>query len=248
MLVVGGIGLPPIPEELPVIGAGIWVAGNPELGPLRWIALPVCIAGILISDVLLYGIGRLWGTRLLKHRWLARLLPEDKRKQTQRNFQRYGVSILLMVRWLPGIRSPMFITAGTMKLPLIRFIVADAIAASIGHSLLFFLAFWFGDQFRELVIHLEREVDYWIRPLLVLAAVGLVAGYLLYHFYQRPISTGDPHELPLIGDRVAAQIESTTPEDSAPPAAEFSANGADGQQTSPTTPPATDAARPGSPE
>ena len=168
-LVAAGIGAP-IPEELPVIGAGIWVASNPELGVLRWIILPVCFAGILISDVLLYGIGRLWGTRLLEHRWLACLMPPGRREQIESNFHRYGLRILLMVRWLPGIRSPMFVTAGTMRLPLHRFVIADAIAAVIGHSLLFFLAYWFGDQFRDLVVQAENTVQSRVRPLLILAS------------------------------------------------------------------------------
>jgi membrane protein DedA with SNARE-associated domain len=207
-LVAAGIGAP-IPEELPVIGAGIWVASNPELGVLRWVILPVCFAGILISDVLLYGIGRLWGTRLLEHRWLARLMPPGRREQIESNFHRYGLRILLMVRWLPGIRSPMFVTAGTMRLPLHRFVLADAIAAVIGHSLLFFLAYWFGDQFRDLVVQAENTVQSRVRPLLILAAIIAVAVYLLIHFWKRPVTTGDPKELPIIGPQVAAKIEQT---------------------------------------
>jgi membrane protein DedA with SNARE-associated domain len=203
-LVAAGIGVP-IPEELPVIGAGIWVASTPEFGPLRWLILPVCFVGVLISDVLLYGIGRLWGTRLLELPFLARLMPPGKREQIEANFQRYGVSILLLVRWLPGIRSPMFITAGTMRLPLHKFIVADAIAAVVGHSLLFFLAYWFGDQFRDLVVQTEETVDK-VRPLLVLAALVAVTAFLLYHFWRRPVTTGDPAELPLVGERVATKI------------------------------------------
>ena len=44
MLVAAGIGVP-IPEELPVVGAGVWVGSSPEYGPLRWLILPVCILG-----------------------------------------------------------------------------------------------------------------------------------------------------------------------------------------------------------
>ncbi len=205
-LVAAGVGVP-IPEEIPVIGAGIWVASNPELGILRWLILPVCFAGILISDTLLYGIGRIWGTRLLEHRWLARLMPPGRREQIEGNFHRYGLRILLMVRWLPGIRSPMFVTAGTMRLPLHRFIVADAIAAVAGHTLLFFLAYWFGDQVMELAKRAENEVQSKLRPLLILAALVAVAVYLLVHFWKRPVSTGDPQELPIIGPQMAAKIE-----------------------------------------
>jgi len=43
------------------------------------------------------------------------------------------------------------------------------------------------------------------RPWIVLAAV---AGFGLYHFLRRPVSTADPQELPLIGGKMAAKIES----------------------------------------
>jgi membrane protein DedA with SNARE-associated domain len=221
-LVAAGFGFP-IPEELPTIGAGIWVASSPEVGPLRWIILPVCYVGVLISDLLLYGIGRLWGPRLLEQRWATRLMPPATRERIENNFHLYGVKVLLLVRWVPGIRSPMFITAGIMRLSVLRFVMADAIAAVFGHSLLFFLAYWFGDQFKELVEKAEHSIDRTIKPLLILTAIVGVVLYFLYHFWRRPVSVGDPQEVPLIGEKVAATIgcPPDCPDDKpAPPPAE----------------------------
>src|SRR5882762_7276985 len=124
MLVAAGIGVP-IPEELPVVGAGVWVGSSPEYGPLRWLILPVCILGVVISDGLLYGVGRMWGRRLLELLFLNETAPTEKQQRIEKNFQEYGVKILLFARILPGIRSPIFIMAGIMKLPLTRFIFAD---------------------------------------------------------------------------------------------------------------------------
>jgi membrane protein DedA with SNARE-associated domain len=205
-LVAAGVGVP-IPEEIPVIAAGIWAAHNPDVGPIRWLILPVCILGILISDVLLFSIGRFGGGWLLQHRWVARLMPPEKRERIESNFHHYGIKILLFVRWLPGIRSPMFITAGLMRVPLWRFVVADGIAATMGHSLLFFMAFWFGDQFRDLVVSAEEEVNK-VRPLLIMLALAAVALFFLIRYLRRPVTTGDPKELPIIGEKVAAGIES----------------------------------------
>ncbi len=206
-LVAAGIGAP-IPEELPVIGAGVWVGTNPDdLGPERWLILPVCIVGVVISDCLLYGIGRLWGQRLLQHRWLARLLPPEKRSHIEQNFQKYGIRILLYVRWLPGIRSPMFITAGTMRLDFRRFILADGLSSLFGHSLLFVLGFLFGDQFMSLVTKAEAEVNK-VKPILILCGLGALAVYFFVHFLRRPVPTGDPkEELPRIAGKVVATIE-----------------------------------------
>jgi membrane protein DedA with SNARE-associated domain len=205
LLVLAGVGLG-LPEEVIVATAGVWVATSPEQGVYRWLALPVCIAGILISDIMLYGIGRRWGTQLLEHRWFARLMPLDKRRKIEENLHRYGVRILLFVRWVPGIRSPMFITAGTIRVPVHRFIIADAIAATLGHTALFFLAWWFGDVVKELVERAENTVGTIVKFGLLLAVIVVAGIYFLIHFWRRPVTTADPIDVPLIGGPVAAKL------------------------------------------
>jgi membrane protein DedA with SNARE-associated domain len=219
-LILSGFGLPPIPEEGIVVAAGAWVATHPEYSPYHWLILPVCIAGILLSDFLLYSIGRHFGSRLLEHRWLARFLTPHKREQIQHNFHRYGIKILLFVRWIPGIRSPLFLTAGTMRLPVVRFTVADAVAAACGHSLLFFLSYQFTDSVRLLYELFEKDMKR-LKPLLIVLPILAVGLYLLIHFLRKPVPTGDPAELPIIGHQVAAKIETPAQaKDAAPPSAD----------------------------
>ncbi len=207
MFVVAGLGFP-IPEEVAIAGAGLWTASHAAEYPLyRWLMLPVCIAGVIIADMLLYGIGRLFGTTLLKFRWTERFYPKAKRAKIERNFERHGVTMLVFGRLLPGIRAPLFLTAGLMRLPFVRFLLADGIGAILGNSLLFFLAFWFGDQFKELVDEAKNWVDR-IKPLLILVGLSAFALYCLYHFLRTPMPTGDPEELPPLVKQVAARIES----------------------------------------
>ncbi len=176
--------------------------------PVRWwILLPVCIGGVVLSDILLYGVGRYFGDHLLEHRWLARILPRDRRERTERNFHRYGVGILIFGRLVPGIRSPLFLTAGTMRLPLARFLMADAIGAVVGNSLFFFLGFWLGNQFEGLVGKAEEK----LKPILIVTGIGLLVAYLLWHFLHHPVSTGDPKEVPLIGSQVASHMKYPEP-------------------------------------
>jgi membrane protein DedA with SNARE-associated domain len=213
-LVAAGVGFP-MPEEIPIVTAGAMTghqAADPNSWLRWWILLPLCILGVVISDGLLYLIGRTWGLRLLTFPLMRRVLPQERLERIQRNFQKYGVLILLFARVLPGIRSPIFLTAGIMKLSWRRFLLADGIYALPGVSLLFFLAFWFTDQFRDLVTEAEEEVSR-IRPLIVLAAIVGVGIYFLIQFLRHPIHTGDPEELPLIGDQVAASMQEQSPAD-----------------------------------
>jgi membrane protein DedA with SNARE-associated domain len=208
-LVAAGIGVP-IPEELPIVGAGIWAASDPPVGAWKWFILPTCILGVVISDGLLYGVGRMWGRAILERPWVRRVLPAEKRERIEKNFDVYGVKILLFARVLPGIRSPIFIMAGVMRLPLKRFIFADGIYAIPGVSLLFFLSYWIGDQFKDLVEAFTKEVNH-LRPILILIALLGIAAYMIWHFWRKPVSTGDPKELPRIIDKV---VEKHSPLDS----------------------------------
>jgi membrane protein DedA with SNARE-associated domain len=175
---------------------------------LYWqIMLPVCILGVVISDGLLYGMGRFFGRRVLEMPFMTRLLPPERRQRIEENFHKYGVLVLLFARFLPTIRSPIFIMAGVMRLPFTRFLLADGIYAIPGVGLLFFLAFWFGDQFRDLILRAEGKVER-LRPLIILLLIAGVTGYLVSHFLRHPVATGDPREeMPLVGDRVADKIE-----------------------------------------
>lgn len=171
--------------------------------PLRtWILLPICILGVVISDGLLYGVGRIWGLKVLTFPFISRMLPRSRLDEIQNNFNRYGVLILLFARMLPGIRSPIFLTAGIMRLPLRKFLLADGIYAIPGVSMLFFLAYWFTDQFKDLVLRAERA-----RPIIALTVIAAIVGFFIWHLYRKPVSVGSPEEFPLVGEQVAQTIE-----------------------------------------
>jgi membrane protein DedA with SNARE-associated domain len=222
--VAGLLGLAPaaVPAGLP--WAALYRCANPERDPNSfrvrwWVLLPVCILGVVFSDALLYGLGLFFGTRLLEHRFLARLVPRNKRERIENNFHRYGIQILLFARFMPGIRAPIFVTAGIMRLPLRRFLLADGLYAIPGVSLLFSLAFWFTNSFKDLVERAEAKVAA-ARPLVILGVVVGVAVYLVIHFMRRPVPVGDPEEMPILGPQVAAHLSAEG--DSRPPAGEVS--------------------------
>lgn len=185
-----------------------------------WIMLPVCIAGVILSDMILYSLGWWGGDRLMKSRWMSRVLPPQRRRRTEENFHRYGVSILVFGRLVPGIRAPLFLTAGSMRLALPRFLLADGLGAVVGNSFFFYLGYWLGDSVKTLIEHAEER----LKPILILVVIGSVAAYLLWHFLRHPVSTGDPSEVPLIGSQVASHMEQAAPAQTPPPSLDESAD------------------------
>jgi membrane protein YqaA with SNARE-associated domain len=160
-----------------------------------------------------YALGRVFGARLLEQRWFCRLAPPSKREKVRANFHRYGVLILVFGRLVPGIRTTLFLTAGLMRLSVARFCLADGIGAIIGNSVLFLLGYVLGHQFQDLVQSLEDKMRSSAKPIIVLALAVAVLGYILYRTLRKPIPTGGPEEMPIIGPSVASRLPKKTPPD-----------------------------------
>src|SRR4051812_38693541 len=200
-LLAAGFGFP-IPEELPVITAGIMV-GHDETA-LRWYyMLLVVMAGVVIGDGVLYGVGRIWGRRLLNIGFVRRnFVPPDKQEQIEKNFGERGIWVLLGARLLPGIRAPVFIMAGVLKVPLGRFLLADAIYAIPLVNVLFWLAYFLTDQ---VLVIFNRINEY--RPLVVVAVLSGVVGALIQKYVlSRPVSTGEPPHVPSVIAKPAVAV------------------------------------------
>ncbi|MBX9681394.1 MAG: DedA family protein [Gemmataceae bacterium] len=200
-----GLGFP-MPEELPVVVGGALSGGNED--KLRWyIMLPICIVGVIVGDLFLYGIGRLWGPKLTRMSFVRkRILPPERLKSITENFHKYGVKILLFARLTPGIRAPIFMTAGITKLSPIRFMVADGIYAIPGVSLLFGLGYFFTERMVDII---QQEAGR-IKSIVILVGLVAVAGYFTYRFLRKPVVTGSPGEMPQICEPVSQTIDTVT--------------------------------------
>ena len=206
LLVSAAVGNP-IPEEVLIASAGVWAASNAaDYHGWQWLVLPVVIAGAVVADIGLYSLGRFFGARLLEHRWFCRLAPPSKREKVRANFQRYGVLILVFGRLVPGIRTTLFLTAGMMRLSIARFCLADGIGALIGNSVIFLLGYLLGSQFQDMLASFEDKMRSSAKPIILLALAVAAIGYVLYRTLRKPIPTGGPEEVPIIGPQVASRI------------------------------------------
>lgn len=191
-LLASGFGFP-IPEELPVLTAGVLV-GHGDTDLRWWIMLPVCIAGVVIGDGILYTFGRYYGPRIMDNPWVKRrIITPETRAKIEKNFQERGIMILLTARLTPGIRTPIFLMAGVLRVPLGRFLLADLLYALPGVNILFWLAYTLTDQVLD-AFHMVEPY----RPLILVGVLSAVAGVIVYHlFAARKVSTGSPGEVPL---------------------------------------------------
>src|SRR5262249_28580601 len=170
ILILGGLGLP-IPEEAPIILAAVLARHGQMWWPL---ALASCLGGVLLGDLVVYFLGYFNGEKVLSLPVTRRLLTRQREAQIKGYFHRHGFKILVSGRFVPGFRTAAYLTAGILKLPMLKLLVTDLFAASLSTTVMFGLGFAFASQIETGI----REVQQWVT---VGVAAG-VAGCLLYRY------------------------------------------------------------------
>jgi membrane protein DedA with SNARE-associated domain len=183
-LLAGGIGLP-IPEELALVTAGWFIArGEP--------AWPMCVAAILAvlaGDVLMYVAGRSARLGLVR-----RLIGERRILKLEAVCLRWGAKLLLVARFVPGLRSALLVAAGAGRVSFARFAVCDGIAALAGAGLWISLGHRLGPRLDE-----ARALVADMRGVIGVAAVALALMALARS--RRPSKSLDE---PAVDDEVRA--------------------------------------------
>jgi membrane protein DedA with SNARE-associated domain len=168
VLLLGSLGVP-IPEEMPIIAAAVLS----HEGIVRWwLALPVCLLGVLSGDMVLYWVGRHWGEQVLNWRVVRLMLSPAREMWLKAAYRRHALKTVVMARHVMGLRAAAFLTAGIARVPFWKFVVADAGAAVLGVPLVFGLAYFFTDQIKAIVADVHRA-ERWLglAVLLVLATI-----------------------------------------------------------------------------
>ena len=128
VLLVSGFGIP-IPEDISLVAGGI-IAGL-GYADVRVMCM-VGLAGVLVGDTVMFLVGRQLGARALRLRWVAHLLTPRRYALVQAKFDRYGNRLMFVARFLPGLRTAVFLTAGmTHRVSFWRFLALDGLAALI---------------------------------------------------------------------------------------------------------------------
>jgi membrane protein DedA with SNARE-associated domain len=172
VLLLCGLGLP-LPEEVPILVSGV-LSRTGHLQP--WPALLCVMFGVLAGDSIMFLLGRRWGSHVFDHRLARRMLTPERRVKIEAAFAKYGAWIVFVARFLPGLRAPLFLTAGSMKTSFWVFLGMDGAAALVSIPISFWVAYVFTDKLQE-VLDLSHQVLFVIVAI-VLAA--LVAGHFLW--------------------------------------------------------------------
>ncbi len=169
VLLICGMGVP-IPEDITLVAGGV-ISG---LGYSNvHVMFGVGMAGVLVGDLIMFMIGRHYGESALRWRWVSWLVTPERRELVQRKFDRYGIRLLFIARFLPGLRSPIFIIAGwSRRVSLLKFLLLDGAAALISVPFWVYLGYYGADNHEWLMQWVHRgKTGIWIAIAVLLTVV-----------------------------------------------------------------------------
>lgn len=168
VILASGAGLP-LPEELPLLVAGALCArGLADV----WVMGPMCLTAVVGADVMLYWLGRRYGHHVPQLPLLRRFLTPAHLARAERAFHEHGGKTLLVVRFLPGIRTPVLFTAGIFRIPFWKVLLVDGGAAAVTVPVVMALGWVFGNHIAAIV---QRLLEVKLAAGGVLVALGALA-------------------------------------------------------------------------
>lgn len=176
ILILCGFGLP-VPEDITLVSGGV-ISGLDLANPHTMCV--VGLAGVLIGDSTMFLAGRIFGYRIQKLKTFRRILSPRRFSHIQRKFKQYGLSLLFVARFLPGLRSPIFLVAGmSRRISYLTFILMDGFAALISVPVWVYLGYFFADNL-DLLMEYVKDVQ-----TMIYLALGLVLAIVLIIYLKR---------------------------------------------------------------
>ncbi|ACL64957.1 DedA [Anaeromyxobacter dehalogenans 2CP-1] len=187
VLVLCGFGLP-MPEDVILVTGGVlaWLASDLEAASFSAMVrddgllfmVAVGLAGILAGDSVIFLAGRKFGARVADFRPLRRMITPEKLEKVEKLMRRRGNVVVVVARYLPGIRMPTYFTAGHAGMPYWEFLLFDGAAALVSAPLWVCLGFYFGSNIEEAARLAARFSHY------ILLGVGVVLLGLFLRWLQ----------------------------------------------------------------
>lgn len=159
-LMICGAGLP-LPEDITLVAGGV-IAGLGYANVHTMCAL--ALFGVLLGDGAIFLLGHHYGARMLQWRFIARVLTPARYAKVQDQFDRYGNRVLFFARFVPGMRTTVYIIAGTThRVSALRFLLIDTLAALISVPVWVYLGYFGANNHEWLAKWMRRgQSSLWV--------------------------------------------------------------------------------------
>jgi membrane protein DedA with SNARE-associated domain len=185
VLVACGFGLP-IPEDISLIAGGV-ICSLSEGGSLNHLNINIMVVvgliGVLSGDSSMFLLGSKLGSRITRVPGLKHLITPEIYAKIQEKVHRYGVKILFIARFLPGLRAPIFVTAGiSHKVKFWKFILLDGSAALISVPVWVYAGYFFAHDLNHLLELAKKS------QIILLSGIVIIILFLvMFHYLKKRV-------------------------------------------------------------
>lgn len=173
LLLACGLGLP-MPEDIVLFVAGLLsYYGSANV----WVMIAVCFSGVLIGDGFVFFIGARYGRKVTKFSMVKRILPPRRLRLVRKKLHQSGSRVIFAARFMPGLRTPIFFSAGTLHLPFRTFLFFDGFAALISVPTIIYAIYHFGSHVDRAIRVIKRLQFGVVGTIVVIALIWIVKSW-----------------------------------------------------------------------
>ncbi len=178
----------PVPGETVLIAAAVF-AGSGRLNVFA-VALVGFVAAVL-GDNIGYAIGRFGGRRLVERWGKYVFLTPARLDQAEAFFNRHGAKIIVIARFVEGLRQANGIIAGIAEMHWLRFLACNALGAALWVATWVSVGFFAGKHITTIYNGITRYSLYAV--ILAVAAIAVWAGLRIrkHRREKQPPETSD---------------------------------------------------------
>lgn len=183
------IGLP-VPAVPTLLLAGSLMATPGDLGKV----LAAAILASVIADWIWYWSGKLFGYRVLSGLCKLSINPASCVSQTEARFMRWGITSLLVAKFIPGFSTVAPPIAGAMRMSQPGFLLAAGAGAGLWAGLALVAGWMLKDTVQATITFLEQHAGNAV--LIAVAVLGIWLGWKLWQKYRFRKFCAVPHITP----------------------------------------------------
>jgi membrane protein DedA with SNARE-associated domain len=107
-------------------------------------------------------------------------LPDDRLDLVRKKLDKNGAKFLFAARFMPGLRAPIFFSAGTLHVSYWRFLLYNGSAAVLSVPAIIGAVYYFGEQFDH-IVKIIRRAEHGIIIVILLALAAILGKWYLTH-------------------------------------------------------------------
>jgi len=182
LLVLAGLAVP-IPQDITLLMSG-YLVNRGVMNPA--VTVPVCIAGALGGDIVLFWIARGSANRLVRSRMLGSVLTPERFARAEVALARHGGKTIVVARHVAGLRAAVTAVAGATGMPFGRFLLWDTLSAFPSVGLMLALGYVFSDRLNW-VTRKVTHVEHWAAAAAVALTVIAILAWRLWKRVARSV-------------------------------------------------------------